>query len=278
MTFKIAKETFASAREFAQQGYRCGTESPSRARRRELMGSFQTNKLMMAAAPFAATVPVRFVIIYPDTGEPDYVVTDAALAEQMTILNQDFAPAGIRFDLAEREIITHPDWHYVGYNTLEARQMAEALGRHQDETLNVFLCTCDMLGWASFPYDFAAYGQEDGIVIAPKSLPGGARPYDLGKTLVHEAGHWCGLYHTFEGGCEGDGDYVLDTPNSAKAATGTLEQNAGLDTCPNSPGLDPIRNFMNYTDDAAMSEFTPGQVDLMQWALAKYRPKLLFQP
>jgi hypothetical protein len=37
----------------------------------------------------------------------------------------------------------------------------------------------------------------------------------------------------------------------------------GDDTCPAKAGLDPVRNFMNYSEDACMNRFTPGQAQLM---------------
>ena len=101
-----------------------------------------------------------------------------------------------------------------------------------------------------------------------ESMPGGtAGKYALGDTLTHEVGHWLMLEHTFAHGCGASGDYVTDTP---KEAGPQFDCPVGADTC-KAPGLDPIRNFMDYTQDSCMNEFTPGQVDRMSDAWLQFR-------
>jgi hypothetical protein len=84
---------------------------------------------------------------------------------------------------------------------------------------------------------------------------------------VHEIGHWLGLFHTFERGCSAPGDFVEDTPYEANE---TYDCPIGQDTCAQ-PGSDPVENFMDYTDDACMHEFTAGQADRMDAEVATYR-------
>lgn len=97
------------------------------------------------------------------------------------------------------------------------------------------------------------YFYQDGCWLNGDSMPGLSRnattPPNAGHAAVHEVGHWFGLLHTFQGrACEGDfgNDQVADTPSQAGASSGCP---VGRDSCPDLPGLDPIHNFMDYSDD-----------------------------
>jgi len=137
------------------------------------------------------------------------------------------------------------------------------------ETLNVYLTHLwgvGLLGYAYLPQDYGWVGVRDGIVVESQSLPGGSiTDYNLGGTVVHEVGHWLGLLHTFEGGCAGGvDDLVEDTPRQDAPTSGCPE---GVDTCPDDPGEDPIHNYMDYSTDECYDQFSKGQRERMldQW-------------
>jgi hypothetical protein len=65
----------------------------------------------------------------------------------------------------------------------------------------------------------------------------------------------------FGAGCESPGDFIADTPYEAEPS---FECPVGANTCGARPGLDPINNFMDYTDDCCMYIFSPQQILVMQ--------------
>jgi len=151
--------------------------------------------------------------------------------------------------------------------------MKRALAIDPARTFNIYTCKPKqkILGYSWYPWSFAENDVRHGIVVLYSSLPGGsAAPYDEGETVTHEAGHYLGLYHTFEGGCADPGDYVDDTPAEQIPDYACSE---GRDTCPSS-GVDPIHNYMDYSDDACLVEFTAGQASRMQAMVTTFRPNL----
>ena len=86
--------------------------------------------------------------------------------------------------------------------------------------------------------------------------------------MIHETGHWLGLYHTFQGGCSAQGDLVADTPSEAEPE---LRVRPTRDTCAADPGFDPVTNFMDYSLDLCMNRFSAGQVQRIDAAFEKWR-------
>ncbi|NJL76081.1 MAG: T9SS type A sorting domain-containing protein [Saprospiraceae bacterium] len=141
--------------------------------------------------------------------------------------------------------------------------------------LNIWVMdiSCDILGYAQFPETMLpgitpnpGAANTDGVVVLYSSVGStdlpfpSAEPYNKGRTLTHEVGHWLGLRHIWgDGDCTED-DFCTDTPNAGDPNYGC----PNADSCPSDPGRDQVENYMDYTDDDCMNIFTQCQTDRMR--------------
>ena len=86
-------------------------------------------------------------------------------------------------------------------------------------------------------------------------------PYNLGRTLTHELGHYMNLNHIWGNGTCGN-DFVADTPQH-NTANGGCPAISHTSTCSGTP-RELTMNYMDYTNDACMYMFTAGQATRMQ--------------
>ena len=145
-----------------------------------------------------------------------------------------------------------------------------------DKYLNIWVCDMSffgitaVLGYATFPGESPAL---DGVVIQSEYFGYGASslaPNNLGRTTVHEVGHFFGMRHIWAdddsgstGQCDST-DFVDDTPN--QAAKSQSDCNLSINSCSSEAAywgaIDPqdmVENYMDYSADGCMTMFTKGQ-------------------
>ncbi|WP_437754064.1 zinc metalloprotease [Sorangium sp. So ce1389] len=247
----------------------CGTLDMSPAEREAVDLSVRSRLEAGFTAGTPVVIPVHVHVINKGAGVANGDVTDAMIAEQISVLNAAYASTRFSFELVSTDRTTNATWFTMGSGSTAERNAKRALRTGGSDHLNLYTANPGdgLLGWATFPSSYARNPADDGVVVAHTSLPGGnGVPYNLGDTATHEVGHWLGLFHTFQGECTKNGDSVADTASERSPAFGCP---TGRDTCRNASGVDPIKNFMDYTDDACMDSFTAGQADRMsvQWDL-----------
>ncbi len=246
-------------------------------------------------------IPVVVHVVWHTAAEN---ISDAQIQSQIDVLNADYrrlnadaglvpaafagvaADARIEFALAVRGPgcaattgITRTETSVAGWTRNQTGMLSAAGGGHdpwdQTKYLNVWVCnyTDGLLGKGSFPgmpnqgvrCHYRAFGSTGTL----------SAPYDEGRTMVHEVGHYLNLNHIWgdDGSlCTGT-DNVADTPNQA-------DEHYGVPafpqvSCSNGPNGDMFMNYMDYTDDAGMFMFTAGQSERMDATLHTARTGLL---
>lgn len=282
MKFENLSDYFESE-YFGQAGKRCGTRPPSSKNElTALPGDCTLARTVIQGEYWPSqtyTIPVVFHIIHKLDGTGN--IADQRIYDQIDVLNEDFrALSGtlgelgfdtmIRFQLAGITRTANDQWH----NDQGELQFKQSLGWDPNRHMNVYVNSASgFLGYSTLPQQVAG-SVVDGIVMLYAAIGGrnmGYAPYDQGRTLVHEIGHYLGLLHTFEGyGCYegyGAGDLIADTHSEIDEHYGCTQ----ADSC-GTP--DSIRNYMNYTDDLCMREFTSEQANRAVCSLVNYRPNL----
>lgn len=227
------------------------------------------------------TIPVVVHVVYNGSTQN---ISAAQINSQMVVLNEDFRrlnadadgtwPQGtdseIEFCLASVDPngnatsgITRTSTSVNGFGTNDAVKFNSSGGKDAwpaADYMNVWVCNIGggILGYAQFPGGNPA---TDGVVNDYRYFgnTGTAQaPFDLGRTMTHEVGHYLNLRHIWgDGGCGVD-DFVSDTPTSDASNGGC---NTGHVSCGT---VDMVQNYMDYSNDACMNLFTVGQKNRMR--------------
>jgi len=246
---------------------------------------------------FFYDIPVVFHVIQDSSGEG--FLSAATLQDQIDILNEDWqaipgSPGGpgnnamIRFHLATVDPAGNPTTG-ITYSTnnswfQDSGSYWNSLAWDTNRYLNIYTNAVPCCyGYVSgFPAQGGFVGQaNDRVVLWWEAVgrdPTVGWPLNMGRTATHEVGHYLGLYHTFCGGCgsasacDTTGDLICDTNGESTATLG----------CPGSKSScgspDPIHNYMDYTDDPCLWEFTPEQINRMRCTLENWRTDLSVPP
>ena len=180
------------------------------------------------------------------------------LNDQFAVLKRDYGAININLTLAGTDRTVNSNWA----NNPHQVAMRKALRKGTYADINIYIVknigmegAGTIIGLCGLPFPVTPGSDDfwnDGCLVHFDAVPGGRfGGWNGGRVATHEVGHWFGLLHTFEGGCDGAGDFISDTP--AEAGPGSGCSNV-IDSCPNQPGVDPVFNYMDYTGESVPIE------------------------
>ncbi|KAM0801153.1 hypothetical protein BDR22DRAFT_211251 [Usnea florida] len=204
----------------------CGTGEPSnelvQAHASFLEQSRNSKNKRQASPPLVVQTYVHFVSTTDQMNYYPPSVRTAMVTNQVSILTTLYRPAGISFRLISTTWTVNDAWATDAASTA----MKQALRRGSYSALNIYFQTnlssppytytaaSTLLGYCTLPTNVTYTGPAgalveyptvdyaaDGCNVLASSMPKAPFPaygYNLGKTAVHEVGHWFGLLHTFQ--------------------------------------------------------------------------------
>lgn len=263
----------------------------------------QENALNFNRTTATITIPIVFHVVVPNQSS----VPDAMILAQLNRLNEDYsgfnadsangAPfysvrghSKIQFCLAKRTPTNTTTNGIVRVTSSvqsslssgdPVKYTAQGGSSAWDATkyINVWIAgmPSGLLGYGTFPGALLA---EQGVVVLNGTLPGGTEaPYDNGRTLTHELGHYFWLLHPWgSSSCADDFPNtpgIDDTPTQSGPTYGCPVGVVATGCSPSNPLGKMYQNFMDYTDDRCMTMFTNGQNLRTDQAIALFRSGLL---
>lgn len=253
------------------------------------------------------TIPVVFHVLYKNGSQN---ISDSQITSQLASMNADFrkqnsdfndvVPQAFRCHAADIEVTfvkadTDPNGQPTSGITrkqvsegfdLETQYYTSAGDAAWDTShyLNIWIGRFQTFGYLGFGTPPAAAGMPyDGLVVSYKAFGcnGSAiAPFNKGRTVVHELGHYLGLSHPWgeDGSSCGDftnTDGIDDTPsiNDPHYGIPTYPENSNM--CQPDENGAMFMNFMDYVNDEAMGMFTDDQKVVVLATLNGPRASLL---
>jgi len=289
------------------------TEDPSIATRRismeqQLQQWITARGVQRNSSQVIVTIPVVVHVLWYNVNQN---ITDAQVLSQLDVLNRDYGRLNPDTNLvpaAFKPLIADIQFQFCMATSDPSGNPTTGIDRRQtsisrigngnryyqtsqggldiwdpNSYLNFWICDIDggsTLGYTYLPG--TVNSNKDGVVIDWQcwgTIGSVAAPFNKGRTATHEVGHWFNLEHIWgdEPNCSMD-DYVSDTPlqkgeNYGCPSYPQTSQSGGR--CSAADPSSMFMNYMDYTDDACMFMFTPGQAARMQASLNVSRPGLL---